>query len=579
MYLASLKISNFRRIESATIEFEPGLNIIVGPNNIGKTAVVDALRSLLAGTDDPYPRFNVDDVHLPKGGAATGDIVFDYIFKDLSLDDEADFLHGLKFDSAGKATALLRVTYGDADKSGRLRSRKVCGVHHDIAMTATMMENLRSVYLQPLRDAELGLRPSRSSQLSRLLHLLSDDDGKEEIARKLAELDKEIKDLKAIVETQAAITGRHKSMLGDQLAQMLAVELSGSDFTKLASRLSLLVDSFEIERNGLGYNNLIFMAVVLSELAMNSDSAFRSLIVEEPEAHLHPQLQAVLLQYLSDIRVEEGERNVQVFVTSHSPNFASIADLDAIECLVETDTSVEVFHPRSVSFGKGKKEKLKRYLDVTRAEIFFARRVIFVEGAAELLMVNLLAKKMGSDLRNHAVSLISVEGLNFDSFMPLFGETAIKIPVAVITDGDPVIDDAGGDKQPHYPSATETITISSNTALMKKREDKFLKVFHGQKTFEYDFALHEKNRMAMLSALKDLHPQIGADLEIEVASKANDRDKAMALFMGMFERNNGKKNVQKGAFAQSLAAQIEDNGLEIEVPNYIRDAVTHACQP
>jgi putative ATP-dependent endonuclease of OLD family len=70
----------------------------------------------------------------------------------------------------------------------------------------------------------------------------------------------------------------------------------------------------------------------------------------------------------------------------------------------------------------------------------------------------------------------------------------VKIPVAVITDADPVIVDAKGDMQPHYPSATENIAISSNTALMKKKEDKFLKVFHGQKTFEYDFALHEKNR-------------------------------------------------------------------------------------
>ncbi|MDT1063427.1 ATP-dependent endonuclease [Paracoccus sp. CPCC 101403] len=578
MYLASLTISNFRRIKSATIDFVPGLNVIVGPNNIGKTAVVDALRALLAGTDDPYPRFSIDDVHLPNGGTATGDIIFDYIFKDLSLDDEADFLHGLRTDGAGNAEVLLRVTYGDADKSGRLRSRKVCGDHHDIAMTSTMLDNLRSVYLQPLRDAELGLRPSRTSQLSRLLHLLSDDAGKEEIAKKLADLDKDIKALKAIIETQEAITGRHKSMLGDQLAQMLAVELSGSDFTKLASRLSLLVDSFEIERNGLGYNNLIFMAVVLSELAKNADSAYRSLIVEEPEAHLHPQLQAVLLRYLSDIKVAAGERPVQVFVTSHSPNFASIADLNAVECLIETETGVEVFHPRSVSFGKGKKEKLKRYLDVTRAELFFARRVIFVEGAAELMMIGLLAKRMSYDLRDHGVSLISVEGLNFDSFMPLFGETAIKIPVAVITDADPFIVDAEGRSQPHYPSATENITISSNTVSMKKREDTFVKVYHGQKTFEYDYAFHENNRMAMLAALKELHPQIGADLETEVASKADDQEKAEALFTGMFERPKGKTNVQKGAFAQALAAQIEDNNLEIEIPNYIRDAVMHACK-
>jgi putative ATP-dependent endonuclease of OLD family len=141
-----------------------------------------------------------------------------------------------------------------------------------------------------------------------------------------------------------------------------------------------------------------------------------------------------------------------------------IADLNAVECLVETSAGVEVFHPRSVSFGKGKKEKLKRYLDVTRAEIFFARRVIFVEGAAELMMIDLLAKRVGYDLRDHGVSLISVEGLNFDSFMPLFGGMAIKIPVAVITDADPFIVGADGKTKSHYPSATENITISSNTA-------------------------------------------------------------------------------------------------------------------
>ena len=365
-------------------------------------------------------------------------------------------------------------------------------------------------------------------------------------------------------------------MLGPQLAQAISVGLSSSDFTKLASRLSVLVDAFEIERNGLGYNNLIFMAVVLSELAKNREATFRSLIVEEPEAHLHPQLQAVLLRYLSSIKAEEGERPVQVFVTSHSPNFASIADLDTVVCLVEVGTKIEAFHPRSISFDKGKKEKLKRYLDVTRAEIFFARRVIFVEGAAELLMVNLLARMVGRDLRDHGVSLISVEGLNFDSFMPLFGETAIKVPVAVITDADPTIKDEEGKSQPYYPAAEEAVVVSPNTKAMKKLEDKLLRVFHGKKTFEYDFALVEKNRTAMLAALKEIHPDIGAKLEVKVAEAAGDREKAKTLFKGMFERPSN--NVQKGRFAQALAAKIQDDEFEIEVPTYIVEAVKHACQ-
>ncbi|MCY0536388.1 TOPRIM nucleotidyl transferase/hydrolase domain-containing protein, partial [Klebsiella pneumoniae] len=83
-----------------------------------------------------------------------------------------------------------------------------------------------------------------------------------------------------------------------------------------------------------------------------------------------------------------------------------------------TGEAVETFFPRDITFEKGKREKLERYLDVTRAEIFFARRVIFVEGAAELMLVSVLAEKSGYKLREHGVSLISVEGLNFDSFLP-----------------------------------------------------------------------------------------------------------------------------------------------------------------
>jgi putative ATP-dependent endonuclease of the OLD family len=214
---------------------------------------------------------------------------------------------------------------------------------------------------------------------------------------------------------------------------------------------------------------------------------------------------------------------------------------------------------------------------VTRAELFFARRVIFVEGAAELLMVNLLAKRSAIDLRNHGVSLISVEGLNFDSFLPLFGQEAIKVPVAVLTDADPLkITVPGGKPVAQYPALGEAVIPSANAAAMKLLEDDFIKVFHGVKTFEYDFALHGKNRNAMLAALKDIHPQIGAALEVVVDAAGDDAAKAQALFKGMFERSEG--NVQKGRFAQALASKIEDDKMEIVVPEYILAAVKHASQ-
>lgn len=594
MYLAKLVIKNFRKLAHAELAFQPGLNVLVGGNNVGKTAVVDALRALLAGHDEPYPRVGEEDVHRPPGGAPAGDIVFEYVFSGLDLDDEADFLAALVPDGKGKLEAHIKIRYSEPDKAGRLRAKRWCGEHEDVGLTADMMENLRGVYLPPLRDASQGLKPGRTSQLARLLQLLATKAGIEGINTALQELDGKLKKHLPIVSTHEAINTRFQSMLGPQLAQLLDVGLSASDFKSLKSRLSLLVDAFEIEQNGLGFNNLIFMAVVLSELTKNPDSCYCGLIVEEPEAHLHPQLQAVLLQYLESIKAVDGEQPVQLFVTSHSPNFASIANLDCLACLVDEGGSVATFFPRNVLFEKGKREKLERYLDVTRAELFFARRVIFVEGAAELMMVDALAKRIGFDLRQHGVSLISVEGLNFDSFLPLFGSKALKIPVAILTDADPVApkpaknvdgaavgagdppEDEDDDAEPVYPAPGDVITISANTAKMKACEDAYVKVFYGLKTFEYDLALEPANREPMLAALKELHPKIAAALTTTINAATDDATKAKALFCGMFERP--RKNVQKGSFAQALAQVISDPKQPFTVPAYIQNAIKHACQ-
>lgn len=580
MYLAELRITNFRRLGGVTIGFRPGLNVLVGPNNVGKTAVVDALRALLTGHDYAYLRLDAEDIHREPNGSAVGKISFDYTFRDLSKEEEADFLPALKLGKDGVLEAHFHVRYSNPDRLARLRARRWCGDNEESVFTGDMVENLRGVYLPPLRDASQGLKPGRASQLSRLFQILADDSSRDSINAALMDADEVLKKQLPVKNTHGAIRTRHHEMLGSQLEQALALELSGADFQKLASRLSLLADELSIERNGLGFNNLIYMAVVLSELAKTPEASYRGLVIEEPEAHLHPQLQAVLLGYLEKLETDvvEGESPVQLFVTSHSPNFASIASLDSLICLVDAGDTVEPFFPRTASFEKGKREKLKRYLDVTRAELFFARRIIFVEGSAELMLMGELAKRCGYELRQHGVSLISVEGLNFDSFFPLFGVSALKIPVSVLTDADPSKVKPNGDGEPEavYPGPEDDVTVSENTAAMMKRQDAFVKVFHGKKTLEYDLALVADNRKVMLSALKELHPRIASSVEKDMDAAESDGDKARVLFRGMFERTAGN-NVQKGQFGQSLA-QLLSGDADFVVPEYIRKAVEHACQ-
>lgn len=580
MYLAKLKISGFRRINSVELQFRPGLNILVGENNAGKTAVIDALRALLSTTEDGAVRLDESDLHLPPGGVRATEVLLQYVFEELTLEQEADFAAALQPLGADKYAAHFGVRY-TLSAGGRLRPKRWCGLHEDNVVSAEMLEDLRAVYLPPLRDPASGLRPSRSSQLARLLTRLASPEEKASITDLMRKFEKDLEKESPVANTQKAIDMQHETMLGAVLRQNLSIGLTSPEFHRIAARLQIEVDSFDVDQNGLGYNNLIYMAVVLSELETNPDAAYRALIIEEPEAHLHPQLQGVLLQFLqSKERKKQAEKedqgkvptdpSVQIFVSSHSPNFASIADVDTLCCIHRGPAGVKSFAPRTVKFvPPAKKDKLQRYLDVTRAELFFARKVILVEGAAELFIVDALAEKAGYDLKRASVSLLSTEGLNFDCFLPLFGEDALNIRVALLSDADPP---AGA-----FPGAADAIVLSATAKILEAAKSDWVEPFFALKTLEYDLALHEENRDAMLSALTEMHPLIGAALRIEVEA-VPEADRAKVLFKGMFERDKGE-SIQKGRYAQALAAAIAASKTLIVIPPYIKKALDFIVKP
>src|SRR5699024_9670487 len=138
-----------------------------------------------------------------------------------------------------------------------------------------------------------------------------------------------------------------------------------------------------VTHNGLGYNNLIFISLLLAKMQKDNDanylgdnaSIFSVLAVEEPEAHLHPNMQYKFLKYLSE---EQNEEVNQIFITTHSPNITAAIDLDSIIVLQQdVNDNIHVAYPGAV-FDMKKPDDIKskkyvqRFLDVTKADMLFA---------------------------------------------------------------------------------------------------------------------------------------------------------------------------------------------------------------
>lgn len=173
MRLHNLKIQNFRKIEDLNIIFPRGLCVIVGENNAGKTAIIDALRlMLLSGRDFDALRLNEDDFRANTDFAP---IEISCTFSDPNEEDEVHFQECLVDIGEGKFDIRLnsRVEF---NKTTRRTNIKMWGGETEGgSLPSNVYDRLASIYLQPLRDPESGLRPGRYSQISRLIDCLTNE--------------------------------------------------------------------------------------------------------------------------------------------------------------------------------------------------------------------------------------------------------------------------------------------------------------------------------------------------------------------------------------------------------------------
>ncbi|MGB7527021.1 ATP-dependent nuclease [Sphingobacterium cellulitidis] len=448
VYLSNIKLWNFRKFGSdSEIELDKpnldlnltkGLNVIIGENDSGKTAIIDAIKLVLKTHSYDYIR--VDDKDFFKEASR---VRIELTFEDLIPEEAKNFTEWLGWSGTGEnAKPFLKLNYDVKRQAKKIFPTDVkAGVDDDgYLLTSEAKEYLKATYLKPLRDAENELIAKRNSRLSQIL--LGDEafKGKEQDNELLQifsglkdELEKYFNDLdetgqpKAGKQIKDKIDGYIKSFYGNDYETEFGA--TSNDIKSILEKLAL---SLKGETSpGLGTLNRLFMATELLHLNKSNWSGLRLGLVEELEAHLHPQAQMQVIEAL------QKQETIQLILTTHSPNLASKLKLENL--IICNNANAFPMGEAYTKLGSDSYKFLEKFLDTTKANLFFSKGVILVEGWAEEILIPSIAKSIGISLTEKGISIVNIGHTGFDHYAKIYlrrKEPDMGIPVAVITDCD-----------------------------------------------------------------------------------------------------------------------------------------------
>ncbi|HZL10659.1 MAG TPA: AAA family ATPase [Prolixibacteraceae bacterium] len=687
MYISKIEIENFRNFKCKDITFNEGVNVIIGHNNAGKTNLIKAL-SLVIDCQSSK-RLEVDDfnkhtslaelklnppkisiaVTINKGKFEEPDDLVTIANWLTKLDSDYEALLTYEFFLPEKERpkyddAIAEITDDDPkalDKIWkflkqdfiRLYTYKIWGgnISNQSVADGDSLQKFDFQFLDAIRDVERDMLTGRNTLLRDVFNFFMDYEIKSDntksdeekaalIKRKRIDFSEKADDLIDVLQKR----------MEDGKEQILSyAKETGASFNnaepnfegsisdvEMFSVLKLIVEystgikvKVPATHNGLGYNNLIYMSLLLAKMQVNSDGnymgsnskVFATLAIEEPEAHLHPAMQYKFLKFLKENKNKKKVR--QIFVTTHSTHITSAVSLDEIICLHNDNGITTVGYPGLVFPNDGKSKKyVQRFLDATKSDMLFAQKVILVEGLAEQLLMSTFAQYLGKSLEDNHVAVINVGGRFFDHFLHLFDShkpNTIHKKILCITDRDPESKPKAESKfKKCYPyefnQDVETYDYRSNPSATKYPIGSHPNItFFSQdankgKTLEYDLVLHNPvldllitDSMRSQQEIRDLMKLYSdgnsiADFEAKLrVSKDNNRIKESIAVAGLWAEVDLKKaiiasrylnSVGKGENALELSYALIDNlekkgnpeYKEFTVPGYIKQAIDWICQ-
>jgi putative ATP-dependent endonuclease of the OLD family len=482
MRIARIEVKNFRNFRHLDLQIGRHA-VIVGENKIGKSNLLFALQLILdPALSDSDRCLREEDFWdgLPRPLTAGDRIEVAVEFSEFEENDDHLALLGEFLIRPDPMVARLTYVFQplpnlpdgpkkESDYEFALfgGGRPECRVGYELRKKLPM--NL----LPALRDAVGDLANWRKSPLRPLLDKAAgemDRDRLRELADGVSVATAAIAGADEVRAVGDLISGRLLEMVGSLHALEMSLGFSPSDGERLIRTLRLYIDGGQrtVGDASLGSANLLYLALKALQLDQQAAEGERShtfLAIEEPEAHLHPHVQRrVYRTFLrprhpvppADVEGATTASETTILLTTHSPNIVSVSPVHSLVLLRKTAdlTSTEGVSTAMLELDAAEADDIERYLDVTRGEVLFAKGVLLVEGEAEQYMLPVLAELNGYKLDELGITVCSVSGTHFLTYLKFLGPNGLNIPCAVVTDADP-------DVQATLTTADEVIAVGN----------------------------------------------------------------------------------------------------------------------